>query len=364
MIMAKVSALVKYNPCSVYARRGFACPFFVPQEPRKCSKQPGTCDEDEYDGWLKDVIEGKTKAFYPRRITLLEMPGTVLLLYHSHKKAIVGEATIVRFTLEDNWYYYWFERFVLYPNAVSLRLLQTDPRAALLAHRGRWRTMYLSSETVEEIRELSELTGESKERLRRELEIAEEKSKTRQFVPRVSLIESKKLLALGLDHEVLEKAKEIFLESEKAKIQLGRSLKVVLYASLYLAYRSLNLPVKIGQISELGELPEKSLAQTVRLMKDRLGIKLPSVTPGEWILNSSKNLEVSQETIDIALHLIDDWKEIRTLKCKSPFSLAATAMYLGAVETRGNASQTEIAKAFGVSAVTVRNLVKLVRGKT
>ena len=48
-----------------------------------------------------------------------------------------------------------------------------------LARRGKWKTMYLSQQTVEEIRELSELEGESKERLRRELELAKEEAERR-----------------------------------------------------------------------------------------------------------------------------------------------------------------------------------------
>lgn len=322
------------------------------------------CDKKEYDGWFKDVIEGKAKSFYPRRIRLLEIPGMSLLLYHSHKRAIVGEAKIVNFDVKDKVYHYWFERFVLYPNPVSLKLLRTDPRAMMLARRGRWRIMYLSSETVEEIRELSELSGESKERLRRELEIAKEESERRSFPQFVALTETKKLADLGLNSEVLKKTQEIFFETEKTKVQRGRSSKLAFYASLYLAYRSLGLPVRLKQIGKMGELSTKRLGRIVRLMMDELGIKPPGVTPREWILSSSKKLKVSQKTIKLALQMINDFEAVNTLRWRNPVSIAATAMYLGIVKANANVSQGKVAEAFGVSSVTLRNLARLALAKT
>ncbi|MEM3602829.1 MAG: hypothetical protein QXN87_09185, partial [Candidatus Bathyarchaeia archaeon] len=177
-----VAALVKYNPCSVHARRGVACPFFI-SGARQCGRPLGFCDSPEYDGWLKDVLKGKIKCFYPRRVRLLEIPGTILMVYHVEKKAIIGEAQIVRATHEDNRHYYWFDEFLLYPNPVRLKLLRTNPK---LGGPGMWVIRYILKETVDEIRELSELKGESKERLKRELELAKIEAEKRKPYPTTS----------------------------------------------------------------------------------------------------------------------------------------------------------------------------------
>jgi hypothetical protein len=175
---SSVAALVKYNPCSVHARRGIGCPFFLPKKGKQCHKPSGFCDSPEYDGWLKDVLEGKIKCFYSNCIRLFEIPGAILFLYHVDKRAIIGEAKILRATSEEKRHYYWFDQFLLYPNPVGLKLLHTDPRMRKLARCSRWRIVYLPQQTVEEIREFSGLKGESKERLNRELELAREETKS------------------------------------------------------------------------------------------------------------------------------------------------------------------------------------------
>lgn len=129
----EIAALVKYNPCSVHARGGVPCPFFIPATARKCKKPLGTCEMPEYDRWFKEVIKGKMKCFYPHRISLFEIPGTILLLYHGHKRKIVGEAKITKATLEDKIHRYWFDDFIVYPNPVGLKLLHSDPRLESVA---------------------------------------------------------------------------------------------------------------------------------------------------------------------------------------------------------------------------------------
>jgi len=358
-----IAALVKYNPCSVHARRGIACPFFFRGIGKQCHKPHGFCDSPEYDGWLKDVLQGKTKCFYPNRIRLFEMPGAILLLYHVDKRAIIGEAKILKVTSEKEMHYYWFDQFLLYPNPVGLKLLHTDSRIRELARRGKWRSMYLSQQTVEEIRELSGLEGDSKERLKRELELAEEEAERRRSYlrERISIpeLENKRLMELGLENEILKKAQEIFLEVVKRGLLRGRSARCMFYSSLYLSFRSFGIPKKLQEIQQMGNLNPKQFVSSVRFLMKTLEIKLPPQNPKEWISTYSTKLGVLDKTVGIALSMIDDIKVGHPLKNKSPISIAATALYIASLRTDENVSQKKIADIFGVSGVTIRNLTKL-----
>ena len=110
------------------------------------------------------------KTYYPFHIRLLDEPGTIILIYHSHKKVIVGEAKIIKHTIKNNKHYYWFEEFIKYPKPVPLEMIYSDERLRKL--RGRWLAVYISEETLEEIRELAGLKGDLKKRLKREIELA------------------------------------------------------------------------------------------------------------------------------------------------------------------------------------------------
>lgn len=363
--MLAVAALVKYNPCSVHARRGSACPFFLRGIGKQCHKPRGFCDSPEYDGWLKDALQGKTKCFYPNRIRLFEMPGAILFLYHVDKRAIIGEAKILKATSEKRMHYYWFDQFLLYPNPVGLKLLHTDSRMRELARRGKWRTMYLSQQTVEEIRELSGLQGESKERLKRELELAKEEAERHRssyFVrERVSIpeLENKKLMEFGVENEILKKAQEIFFEVAKRKLLRGRSSKHMFYSSLYMAFRLFCVPKRLKEIQEMGNLDPKQFVSSVRFLMRNLEMKLPPISPKEWILRYSKKLKVSEETVQAAINLAEVMKNEKSFKNKSPLSIAATALWLASHEVDGKITKERIAETFGVTAVTLRNLAKL-----
>ena len=119
--MVIIAALVKYNPCTVYAREGVPCPYF--EGVRHCGFPLGKCSMPEYDKWFRDVLAGKMKSFYPFRIKLLECPGMFLIVYHSHRRAIVGEAKIVKWSKESDGYHCWFDKFIVYPKPVPLEII-------------------------------------------------------------------------------------------------------------------------------------------------------------------------------------------------------------------------------------------------
>jgi hypothetical protein len=314
-----VAALVKYNPCSVYARRGVACPYFIGGVRRQCGQPLGFCDAPEYDGWLKDVIQGKTKCFYPLRIRLLEIPGMILMVYHVQKKAVIGEAQIVRATCEDNRHYYWFERFLLYPNPVSLRLLRTNPK---LGGPGRWVVRYISKETVDEIRELSELEGESKERIKRELEMEKAEAERHKTLPSAMPsyfpgLEDKRLIKQGVESEVLEKTREIYLQARLKKLTRGKPSKYMFYSSLYLAFRLFGIPKSLKEIRDMGKLELKPLASAVRSLMENLEIKLPQAKTEELIIHYSKELEAPQEIVQSAINFARNMEKVKVVSARA-----------------------------------------------
>ncbi|MEM3526041.1 MAG: transcription initiation factor IIB family protein, partial [Candidatus Jordarchaeaceae archaeon] len=250
-------------------------------------------------------------------------------------------------------------QFLLYPNPISLRLLRADPQ---LAERGMRVVKYISQETVDEIRELSGLKGESKERLKRELELAKVEAERRRssLLTKNSFsltLEHKRLTEHGVEREILEGAKEIFLQA--IKLTRRKYSKYIFYSSLYIAYRLSGIPISIKEIQSMGKLEPKRLVSTIRSLMESLKIRLPQVKPKELIFHNSKKLGVPQEIIQSAIDfaiIMGNTKHIRT---KSPRSIAATALYLAFQQANRKITQKEIAAAFNVSDVTIRNLRKM-----
>jgi transcription initiation factor TFIIIB Brf1 subunit/transcription initiation factor TFIIB len=233
-----------------------------------------------------------------------------------------------------------------------------------LARFGKWRMAYLSKETVEEIRELSGLEGESKERLKRELELAREEAERRRsyyLKDRVSIpeVEIRKLMESGVENGILKKAQEIFSEVAKRRLLRGRSSKYLFYSSLCLAFRSFGIPKRLDEIQKMGDLNSEKLVLSTRFLMKNLEMKLPLLGPKEWILQYSKNLELSEETVQTALNLADYMKAEKSFKYRSPISIAATALYVASRRVGEKITQERIAETFGVTGVTIRNLANL-----
>ena len=360
--MEPCGVVVKYNPCTRYAR-GSRCSYF---RSKKCDKPPLTCQMPEYDKWYKDVLKGKRKCFYPKRVRLLENPGVPMFLFHVHHHAIVGEAQIVRSTIEDGKHFYWFDEFLSYPHFVQLELLKTDARLPRMARKGRWLCVYIPQETIEEIRSLSKLPeGERKKLgkdLRRIIELLKKrplyKSRppTWKFKMRNEYEKIKR--NYKLNEQILAETQKYFSESVRKKLSRGRSFYEMFYASLYLAFRMLKIPKLFNDIAEISGVSPKKLGKQYRLLARELNLIVPPLNPEQLIKSRSGRLDISKKTIRRAVSLVQEARKRGITPGKAPSSMAAVATFVACQKEGEEKNQKQIAETFGVSTVTIRNYSK------
>jgi len=363
--MAIVGVLVKYNPCSPYARLGKPCSGLG--ELPVCARSSGPCLDEKYDLWFKRAARGEIDNFYPKRIRLLEIPGTILILYHCQKRAIVGEAKIVRATFELGIHRYYFDRFIVYPNPISVSDGGLRRKFKSIPVSGKWWMKYVNEETLDAIRELSGLEIETKEKLKNDLEAIRNKteklppfSKHSPFEMTRVLMEKEtaRLSASGMSPTVLDKTNQIFLRASKSKIYRGRSLKILFYAALFIACRSFRMTIKLEDVSKSEGINRKKLFSAFKFLRSEFGIALPRIDLRAWVKYYSKLLKLSTKTTKLAVELASRSLGNRNLKGRNPHSLAGTAIYVACLETHTNKKQQEISEITGVSTPTLRNLSK------
>jgi len=356
-----VGVVAKYNPCSTYARLGKECPRAA--ERKSCALDFGPCSDKEYDLWFKRVVKGRIKYFFPKRIRLLKTPGTVLVIYHCKKRALVGEAIITKATSEKGIYKYFFERFLLYPKEVALSKEGLHRRFQKIPARGRWWLVYIDDETLEEIRAVSDLQTSTRDKLKEDLKdvrarVAEScHSVTRQGFDVEE--ELGRLIALGTDEAVLRCTKEIFSKIKKTKAFPGRSLKTLFYASFYLACRNLGKIVRIKDISRNADMGLKGLATAVKLVRIEFDIALPRIHLKSWVRHYSALLRLSKETTQAAITVAMEASRNNRLKNRSPCVLSGAAIYVACLKTHVPKKQKEISKALNVSTISLWNLSKI-----
>ena len=356
--------LVKYHPCTVYAREGSPCPFFK-HGSKRCSKLPLSCEMPEYNKWFKDVLAGKIRSFYsPRRIYLFDISGVPLILYHSHEKKIVGEATVVKVTKENRLFHYWFKEFLLYPNFVDVTKIETDKSLRKMKGQGRMNMKYLTDRTVEEIRNLSGLPSQMKQKLTDELQIIKQEiakmPKLREASHRgydLALVKSK-LKEIQLEHGingiVLKKAYKIFLDAKEKGILKGRPTLDIIYASLYTGYRLLRTPITVKKMSGIYGLNPKKLFRDYRTLKRYLGLAVPRLSAKDFVRKYSERLPLSRETTEFAISLIETAEKSLSLQ-RSPRVVAAAAIHIASIKYDEPVPQKQIADVFEISSVSMRN---------
>jgi hypothetical protein len=357
-IMTSVGVVVKYNPCSEYARLGKPCT--SPLKP--CTGNFRSCNRKEYDSWLKKALRGRILYFYPKRIRLLEIPGTVLVLYHCRRRRLVGEATITKATVENDVHKYWFEEFLAYPRPVAVAQLWDERGEPIIPHGGRWWLLYINARTLERIRENSGLDRETTALLSSKLDIAAKEVGRSDFRSTRGLFdtqaEMKKLYSAGVDPTILKKSEMLFSRAIKKGFVQGRSYRIMLYACLYLAYRTLGIPRRVDEIAMEVGLDERKLNSVVKRLVSNLEIKLPKTSPSVWVKYHSPRMGLSKKAIDAAISLVTQALGSRRLRGKSPRTIAATATYVACQTANAKITQKRIADAFGVSSATIRNLSK------
>jgi transcription initiation factor TFIIIB Brf1 subunit/transcription initiation factor TFIIB len=350
--------IIKYNPCTVYARKGSPCPQY--DKGRKCGKTVGTCQLPKYDLWYKKVQTENNGEFYPNRIKLFEKNGRFMFLFHADKKAIIGEAEIISYKKKNDDYYYKFNNFQNYNHHVQLELLIRDTRLPKLAKMGRWRMVYIDRETINTIRLFSKLTHEKRKKLDKSIAQILTNIETLPLHASVSKLElvinqlKQKHLKQGISEKILDQSIQIVSQAKIQGLLEGRSLNSTFYASLYLIYRKNETPRTIKEIATLGNLESKELNKYYRLLKRKLNLVIPRVRAEDLVQHYAR--EFPEKIIIKAVCFANLLEKRTSMQGKAPSSLAALSIYLACLDENYSIKQVEISELLDVSSLTIRNL--------
>ena len=163
---------------------------------------------------------------------------------------------------------------------------------------------------------------------------------------------------LSAPPSVREQAAAIYRKALKRGVVKGRSIRLVVAASLYAALRISGLPWSLSEAAEACMAEKKDVARCYRLIVRELGINIPRQAALTFISKIAEKTGVSKGTVEAAVEILRRAEERHATLGKDPRGLAAAALYVAARMNGEHATQTEIAEAAGVTEVTVRNRFK------
>jgi transcription initiation factor TFIIB len=156
---------------------------------------------------------------------------------------------------------------------------------------------------------------------------------------------------------------EFVLVDSYTGLTRGRTISGLVAASVYIACREMNTPRTLKDIAAAANINRKHLAKTYRILLIALDVKVSLVDLIKCIAKVANKANLTEKTKRQAIRIMDEVTEKQISAGKNPMGIAATILYISCLKTGENKTQTDIARASGVTDVTIRNRFKELKSK-
>ncbi|MGH9978578.1 MAG: transcription initiation factor IIB [Nitrososphaeraceae archaeon] len=163
---------------------------------------------------------------------------------------------------------------------------------------------------------------------------------------------------LGLSDTIVEKTAYIYRKVQERGLIRGRTVDGVLAAAVYISCRETGTPRTIKDIAITSNTKEKDVARCYRLVVFEFGIKIPVVDPMKCVAKVANKLSLTQKTRHLAVNMMEEAVEKKISAGKDPMGFAASVIYASCIKTGEDISQINMAKAAGITEVTIRSRFK------
>jgi transcription initiation factor TFIIB len=166
---------------------------------------------------------------------------------------------------------------------------------------------------------------------------------------------------LSISEAVTERAAYIYRKALDRSLVRGRSITLILAASLYAACRDREVPRTLKDVAAASNVKKKDIARSYRLLVKEMDLKMPVVDPAKCVTKIASRAKVSEKTQRRALQILFKAEQARISAGKDPMGLAASAIYVACTLEGESITQRDVANAAGVTEVTIRNRYKDLR---
>jgi len=166
---------------------------------------------------------------------------------------------------------------------------------------------------------------------------------------------------LGIPDNVIENAAYIYRKAVSAKLTRGRTMASLISASLYAACRENNIPRTLDNIADAGNIERRILSRDLRTIIKKLGLKLNQYDISSFISKISNNMNLKEKTKRDAFNILKRCELKEITAGKHPVAQAAASLYIACIINGEKISQKKFSSESGVSDVTIRNRVTLIK---
>ena len=166
---------------------------------------------------------------------------------------------------------------------------------------------------------------------------------------------------LGISNNVVENAAYIYRKVVSAKLTRGRTTASLIAASLYAACRENNIPRTLDDIAKVGNIERRVLSRDLRTIIKKLELNLNQYDTSSFISKISNNMNLREKTKRDAFKILSLCEKKQITAGKHPVAQAAASLYISCIMNGEKISQKKFAVESGISDVTIRNRVVLIK---
>ena len=160
---------------------------------------------------------------------------------------------------------------------------------------------------------------------------------------------------MHVSDEVRRTALDIYQQASRAGLVRGRSIEVVISASLYAAIRIHKTPQTLDDITRNAEPKKKTIGRMYRLLVKALDLKTIPINSEDTIVKLSREMKLRDETREDAIDLMKQAELAGLLSGRNPMSVVAAVIYHSALKYDEKLTQRTISISTGVTEATIRN---------
>jgi transcription initiation factor TFIIB len=168
---------------------------------------------------------------------------------------------------------------------------------------------------------------------------------------------------MSLPDPVVEKAAYIYRRAQERKLIRGRTIGSVLAASIYIASRQMGVLRTLDDVSAASDIKPKDVGRSYRMLVSNMELQVPMLEPTKYVVKVANNINISERTKRKAVAIILEAQRRGVSVGKDPMGIAASVLYLAGQVTGEYKTQADIAKAAGVTEITVRNRARELKTK-
>jgi transcription initiation factor TFIIB len=142
----------------------------------------------------------------------------------------------------------------------------------------------------------------------------------------------------------------IYRKARIAKITNGRRFEWIAAASVYASCRVSGFPRSLEEFAAVTQLHPKNIGRVYLVMKRTLHFPVDAVGPSSQVHRIALIAGITPEAEGLAVKLLE-----KQSYGGKPTTLAATALYIAAVQKGSTCTQSKLARAAGINENTLRN---------